>query len=148
MCDKFEITVPLPLEMVIERVEAARKPRAPRIGPCTTTIDQSEFTWKLDYPNAYALLKASGRENGTHVFVEIHGSTVFTEPLGIATVLGILLFSVLFNAFVIHAKTSWEWLSCPIFIIILISIQLLLVPFSKHVLSGYIRDTLNNDTET
>ena len=146
MPDKFEIDVPLPLDGVIERLEAARKEMAPKIGTCTVAPDKSWFVCTVSYGQAYALLRGQQQEttNDSKILVETRIAPI--KPL-IATTVILVFLSILLDAFVIHPKAAWEWLCAPVFIMVLVSIPMLLVPLSKQVLDRFIRDTLLNDAQ-
>lgn len=62
MPNKIEINVPLPLDGVIERLEAARKEMAPKIGTCTAAPDKSWFVCSVSYGYVYALLRGHQQE--------------------------------------------------------------------------------------
>jgi hypothetical protein len=146
---KFEITVPLPLERVIKRIEAARKQMAPAIGPCISTKDLSSFTCRLDYFSTYALLKATAMPDNdeTKVLVEIDDRRVGNMPIGIVTAIACLLFQLPLCAMV-YMSPHRNWLFIVALIIIPAGLLLLFMPFSKHVLSRFVHDILLNDTQS
>lgn len=144
MPDSFEIEVPLPPNQLIEQLQSSRKEMAPRIGPCDATGDKLGFSCRVDYANSYALLSAKATSDGagTKVAVEIHGSTIFAQPLGLAVTLAFLVIGLGMETFIIHPTTIWDWLYLPLGLLIYPIGSLLLVPFSKVALKRFIQETL------
>ncbi len=150
MPDKFEITVPLPPEMVIKRLEAARKEMAPKIGPCTPAVDKSSFICQIDYANAWAYVKGSPTANGTEtkVFIDVHAFGFWTSPFYLGGIIVLALLGVQVLAVIARPKTVFGWLSVPLYMLAWVLIQSLLAVFAKHVLNRFVRDTLLNETQT
>ncbi|MFN8658059.1 MAG: hypothetical protein U0105_17110 [Candidatus Obscuribacterales bacterium] len=144
MPDSFEIDVPLTPTQLIEQLQSCRKEMAPHIGPCNAGSDKQYFSCRVDYANSYALLsaRASADGAGTRVAVDIHGSTIFAQPLGIAVTAAFLAIGLAMEAFVIHPTTTWDWLYLPVGLLIYPIGSLLLVPFSKVALKRFIQETL------
>lgn len=144
MPDSFEIDVPLPPTQLIQQLHSCRKEMAPRIGPCNAGSDKQSFSCRVDYADSYALLsaRASADGAGTKVAVDIHGSTIFAQPLGIAVTVVFLAISLAMEAFVIHPTTIWDWLYLPLGLLIYPIGSLLMVPFWKAALKRFIQETL------
>lgn len=110
MSNKFELSIPVSPDVVKQRLEAARKEMAPKVGTCVMSTDKS-FQCRLDYANAFALVKAEPTSNGAEskVVVEIHGFTIWTTPRGMKIAIAIPLIGVIIVAISGHLKTSSDW---------------------------------------
>lgn len=142
----FEIDVPLSLDDIVKRLEAAKREMAPEIGACKVAPDKSGFVCTLSYGSAHALLKAQqlAQDSRVKVLVETRGLSLKPQ----IAIGGILIATcVLLNVFFVHPKGLWEWLSSPICIAIFVAIQVLFVPLSKQVLERFVRVTILSDPQ-
>lgn len=143
---KFEISVPLPLEGVIKRLEGARKEMAPKIGACTVAPDQSWFVCTVSYGSAYSVIRGQQPMGTSECKVLVETRAISVKPL-IITAIGLVAIIILLDIFVLHPKAVWEWFSTPILIVAFVAISALFIPFSMQVLDRFIRETVLNDPE-
>ena len=148
MSEEFEITVNLIPEMLVKRIEAAQKPMALAISPCSYNKDQGSFACRMDFFNACAHLTGTEIPDNkeTKLLVKVDDRKVGNLPIGMLTAIACLLFQLPLCGLAFISPTH-NWLFIALVIVIPVGLQLLFIPISKRLLKRFVQTIVQNETQ-